>query len=114
MGALLFWKFPSSPKALEGGSRRLAQIDWLGVIFSLAGSIILVFPLEQGGVQYPWNSATIISTFIVAGLSWVAFTLWETYLTLRGHRFSVLPVFPIRLATHRVVGSALLYASPFS
>ncbi|KAL9594715.1 MAG: hypothetical protein Q9219_006879 [cf. Caloplaca sp. 3 TL-2023] len=64
-GALLFWKFPSPPKVLEGGPRRLAQIDWPGVILSLAGSIILVFPLEQGGVQYSWSSAIIISTFVV-------------------------------------------------
>lgn len=78
------------------------------MILSLVGSIVLVFPLEQGGVQYPWNSATIISTFVIAGVGWVAFVLWETFLTMQGHRFAMLPVFPVRLATHRVVGSALL------
>lgn len=107
MGGLLFWEFPKHRKA-EGSPGRLAQIDWLGVILSLVGSIVLVFPLEQGGVQYPWNSATIISTFVVAGVAWVAFVVWETYLTMQGHRFLMLPVFPVRLATHRVVGSALL------
>ena len=108
VGALLFWKFPKNRPSLDGGPRRLARIDWPGVILSLAGSVVLVFPLEQGGVQYPWNSATVISTFVVAGLSWVAFAGWETYLTLQGHRMSMLPVFPMRLAAHRVVGAALL------
>ncbi|KAL8843746.1 MAG: hypothetical protein Q9176_001954 [Flavoplaca citrina] len=107
VAGLLFWEFPRHRKA-EGTPGRLAQIDWPGVILSLAGSIVLVFPLEQGGVQYPWNSATIISTFVVAGVAWVAFVIWETFLTLQGHRFLMLPVFPVRLATHRVVGSALL------
>ncbi|KAI4101558.1 MAG: hypothetical protein L6R37_004884 [Teloschistes peruensis] len=108
VGGLLLWEFPKHRKAVDGGPGRLAQIDWPGVILSLAGSIILVFPLEQGGVQYPWKSAAIISTFVIAGVAWVFFVIWETYLTMQGHRLSMLPVFPVRLATHRVIGAALL------
>ena len=85
----------------------LAKVDWPGVVLSVAASVILVFALESGGTQYPWNSAAIIISFAFSGLSWVAFTLWQYYLTAQASKVKMLPIFPTRLVGHRVLTAAL-------
>ncbi len=69
---------------------------------------MLVFALEQGGVKYPWNSGIIIASFVVAGVAWVIFGLWEVILTSGFAKTTMRPIFPTRLLTHRVVATAFL------
>jgi hypothetical protein len=85
----------------------LAQVDWPGVVLSLAASAILVFALESGGSQYPWNSPAIIVSLVISGLCWVAFTLWQYHLTVQASKVKMLPIFPTRLVGHRVIAAAL-------
>ncbi len=106
--ALIFWKYPTKTGASAYSKSALAQVDLPGVILSLAGSIMLVFALEQGGVKYSWNSGIIIASFVVAGVAWVIFGLWEVILTSGFAKTTMRPIFPTRLLTHRVVATAFL------
>lgn len=86
--------------------RSWRRIDILGVFTSLAASILLVFALQQAGIVYPWNSGPIISTFVISGVLWVVFLVWQRKLSLAGGICE--PVFPWRLACNRFVLGLLL------
>ncbi|KAF8243727.1 MFS general substrate transporter [Wilcoxina mikolae CBS 423.85] len=65
-----------------GFSKKNAQrLDWFGAFLSLAATIMLVFALQQGGTSYAWDSAPIISTFVLSGVLWIAFVYWERMLS---------------------------------
>lgn len=87
----------------------ITRIDWPGVVLSLAGSIVLVFALQQGGVQFPWRSGAIIACLVAAGLCWIAFGAWEAFLTKGKSKIRMIPIFPTRLVRGRVIGAALAY-----
>ena len=106
--ALTLWKYPTKTGASAYSKKALAQVDLPGVILSLAGSIMLVFALEQGGVKYSWNSGTIVASFVVAGVAWVMFGSWEAVLTSGFAKITMQPIFPTRLLTHRVLATAFL------
>ena len=97
---------PSTPE--ERAPRKLCQIDWPGAVLSLAASVILLFALEEGGVIYAWGSAPIIATLAASGACWIFFGFWEAYLTPKKRRRVMLPIFPLRLATHRVIAASLM------
>jgi EmrB/QacA subfamily drug resistance transporter len=52
-------------------------IDWLGIILLVPAIVSLMFALEFGGNKYAWNSATIISGFIVSAILFLAFVFVE-------------------------------------
>ncbi|KAK4184619.1 major facilitator superfamily transporter [Podospora australis] len=85
------------------------KFDYLGGFASLTASILLVFALEQGGVVYSWGSAAIIAPFVLSGVLWVVFVLWERGLSLRKGAL-VEPLFPWGLACNRFVLGLLLNA----
>ncbi len=86
----------------------LSQIDWPGVLFSLGASILLVVPLEEGGSVYSWKSVIIVMLFVGSGICWIGFGIWETLLTRWESKWKMLPIFPTRLVTHRVIGATIL------
>lgn len=52
-------------------------IDWLGTLFSIGGTLMLLFGLQYGGVSFPWNSVTVIC-LIVFGISlMILFIVYE-------------------------------------
>ncbi|KAK3294143.1 major facilitator superfamily transporter [Chaetomium fimeti] len=84
------------------------RIDYLGAFSSLAASVLLVFALEQAGVEYPWGSAPIIVCFVLSGIFWIVFIGWERGLSRK--TTSCEPMFPWRLACNRFVLGLLLNA----
>ncbi|KAI0097180.1 major facilitator superfamily transporter [Nemania sp. FL0031] len=87
-------------------SKAWKRIDFLGALLSLAASILLVFALQQGGVAYSWNSSAIIASFVVSGLLWIGFVLWERKLSLQP--IVCEPLFPWRLAKNRFILGLLI------
>ena len=85
------------------------QIDWIGIILSLAATILLVFSLQSAGAATGWRSRTIITSLAVAGLCWVIFVVWQCTLA-RSPSFTTLPIFPSHLARKRVVVASYGYA----
>lgn len=91
------------------------RVDYLGAVSSLAASVLLVFALEQAGVAYPWDSAPVIAAFVLSGVLWVVFVVWERYVSIKGQRKKEQgkggvcePLFPWRLACDRFVLGLLL------
>lgn len=86
----------------------LAQVDWVGVVLSLAASLCLLIPLEEGGSEFAWSSALIVLLLVISGVSWVAFAIWEWLVTRREAVWRILPIFPFRLVQRRVIGATIL------
>ncbi|KAI0379255.1 major facilitator superfamily domain-containing protein [Hypomontagnella monticulosa] len=84
----------------------LNRADVPGAFLLLGASILLVAALEEGGVHFAWNSAAIIVFFILSGILWIVFGLWEWYASREG--FKVEPMFPRRFFSNRVFLGVLL------
>jgi predicted membrane channel-forming protein YqfA (hemolysin III family) len=56
-------------KPVTGSMRKkLTQIDYLGILLSAAGTILLLVPISGGGSTFAWNSAVVIALLIVGAL----------------------------------------------
>ncbi|KAI5820894.1 siderophore iron transporter-like protein [Pyronema omphalodes] len=56
------------------------EFDFIGIILSCAGFILILLPLSLANYQKEtWGSATIISMFVVGGVSLIAFGFHEKY-----------------------------------
>jgi hypothetical protein len=105
--AFLFPKDTTSPTASL--KSLLLRIDWLGLLLSIAASIILIIPLQEGGADYSWRSATVVAMVAVGGLCWIAFAGWEVFISRHPGEKAVLPMMPNRVAYQRVVGACIVY-----
>lgn len=83
----LFFKVESSQTPLLAGLR---SIDWIGTLLIIGGTLMFLFGLEFGGVNYPWASATVICLIIFGVITWVLAMLTEW-------KLAKYPVIPIRL-----------------
>ncbi|KAI4847253.1 MFS general substrate transporter [Aureobasidium sp. EXF-8845] len=99
--------FPNRAGKHNLGIATLQKIDWPGMILSLTGSSLLVISLEQGGVQFSWRSLFIILMLVGSSLCFVGFGAWEYVLTPREARMKMMPLFPTRLVSSRVVAATL-------
>lgn len=63
------------------------ELDFVGILLFLVGTIVFLIGLSWGGGTYPWKSAHVIATLVVGGLTLIAFGLYGTlcymHLTLR-------------------------------
>ncbi|PQE07460.1 major facilitator superfamily transporter protein [Rutstroemia sp. NJR-2017a BBW] len=92
----------------------LSKIDFLGALLLLAGTVLLIAALSEGQVRYAWNSAIIITFFVLSGVLWIIFLLWQWYSSNRCSKIQ--PMFPWRFLRNRawlgvLVGSFLAGAS---
>lgn len=107
--------FPANNGVLGRKRERLAYIDYPGMLLSLVGSVMLIFCLEQGGLHYAWDSAPIIAGFAISGLAFLAFGVWEWFISeerVSEKKPKMLPLFPIHLVSRRVSGFGLLCVKP--
>ncbi|KAB8208863.1 major facilitator superfamily-domain-containing protein [Aspergillus parasiticus] len=72
----------------------LKAVDWVGSLFVIGSSIMLLLALDFGGVTHPWNSATVICliVFSIAVLSLFVLNEWK---------LAKYPVIPLILFQHR-------------
>jgi hypothetical protein len=103
--------FPNRTGKHNLGMATLQKIDWPGMVLSLTGSSLLVISLEQGGVQFSWRSLFIILMLVGSSLCFVGFGAWEYVLTPREARMKMMPLFPTRLVSSRVVAATLGYVA---
>jgi hypothetical protein len=57
--------------------RKLAAIDFFGVVLALAGSTLLVLALTWAGGEYAWSSAHVVATLVVGIATMTGFVLWQ-------------------------------------
>ncbi|KAF4625107.1 hypothetical protein G7Y89_g13062 [Cudoniella acicularis] len=99
--------FPGVRGSQKCGKSQFKQIDWIGTFLSLAGSSLLVVSLEEGGIQFAWSSVAIIMMLVGSAICFTGFGIWETILTPRELKWKMLPLFPTRLVSHRVIAATL-------
>ena len=102
----LFWPKERRRDVLLG----LKRMDWAGIILLLAGSILLIVGLQEGGsFLRSWSHSLVTASLTTAAVCWIAFWSWEIIIGLHiVKQISIEPVFPIRLSTRRVYVAALL------
>ncbi|GAM42007.1 efflux pump antibiotic resistance protein [Talaromyces pinophilus] len=88
----------------------LRRIDYVGVGLLLAASILLVFAFESAGIEYGWNSVTIIVTLILGFAIFMGFIIWEIWLQQRPDQIPE-PIFPPRILKSRLMAS--MFAASF-
>jgi EmrB/QacA subfamily drug resistance transporter len=77
-------KIPKTPLA-EG----IKAIDWVAVLLSIGGTIMVLLGLSFGGVTDPWNSAVVICLIIFGFVCWMLCFAWEGSLA----KYPLLPTF---------------------
>ncbi|RUS19133.1 major facilitator superfamily domain-containing protein [Endogone sp. FLAS-F59071] len=60
-------------------TEKFKRIDFLGTIIIICGTICLLLPVQWGGNQYAWNSAVVISLFVVSVVIIGVFSYVELY-----------------------------------
>lgn len=99
MGILFFFLKLHNPRTPV--KQGLAAIDWIGNLLIIGGTLMVLFGLEFGGVEYPWKSAAVICLIIFGVVTLVLFGIYET-------RIAKMPVMPLRLFKHRTSIAAYL------
>ncbi|KAJ5549240.1 Efflux pump dotC [Penicillium frequentans] len=85
---LFFFLHIESPKTpLLAGLR---TVDWIGTFTIIGGTLMFLFGLEFGGVNYPWASATVICLIVFGIVVWVLAFLAEW-------KIAKYPIIPTRL-----------------
>lgn len=72
---ILFLFHPPRPRGSL--KEKLAQIDYLGTFFLCSGLVLVLLAMTFGSTQEPWNSALVISFFVVGGALLVCFCIWN-------------------------------------
>lgn len=78
------------------------SLDWIGTVLCLAFVTFLILPLQWGGNTKPWKSALVIVFFILFGIFFAAFLLWE-------HRMGDKALLPLHFFKNRTqIGCSIL------
>lgn len=92
-------KAPESGRSTEKGFKAwLARIDLAGSLLLGAGILLLMLPIEMGGVKVPWTHPIISGLLIAGALTIGVFVVNEA-------RWAEVPVFPLRLMRNRDIVS---------
>jgi MFS family permease len=70
-------KFLRLPHTKGSFKEKIKQIDYWGAISLVIGLILVLLPLNWGGVTYPWNSPIVIALFCAGGAVLFIFCMIE-------------------------------------
>lgn len=84
---VLFLHIESPKTPLLAGLR---TIDWVGTFLIIGGTLMFLFGMEFGGVNYPWASAAVICLIVFGVLTWFLAMIYEW-------KFATFPIMPTRL-----------------
>ena len=111
VGLLVAW--PRSVRAQDGlpywiSMKSLEGVDFVGAGLLLAAGVMLIFSLQEAGADaFAWNSGLIIESFVISGVAFVAFIIWEAWISGK-KEWTLQPILPIKAVTQRVMSSAML------
>ena len=80
-------QLPSSSNDHLGSAKipflsKILQIDWVGGALFMAGGILILLALNWGSTEQ-WDSAKVIACFIIGGLLFILFGIWERHIQRR-------------------------------
>lgn len=84
--------------------RGLLRVDWIGAILFMGGGILILLALNWGSSE-KWNQAKVIASWVVGGVLFIIFVIWEVVLEnysepsaeTRRSRLFVDPMIPVSL-----------------
>ncbi|ORY52686.1 MFS general substrate transporter [Rhizoclosmatium globosum] len=79
----------------------LKKIDWLGAFLLVTFVIALLIPIQGGGSLYAWDSATVISLFVVGVVLFAAFVYVEGWVATN-------PLLPFVLLKNRYASATFI------
>lgn len=90
--AMIFIHVPDDSVPLTGNlwDSLLFKMDLIGFAILAPSSVMFLLALAYGGVDHPWNSATVIGLFCGGGVGFILFFLWEERVGIDGMMPSVL------------------------
>ena len=91
---------PKSTMPKESAKDKLLKVDWSGIIFSSAGTIVLLIPVSGIQTQFQASSPMAISMITIGAMLLLLFLLNEW-------KFAKLPMFPLRLFKTRALAAML-------
>lgn len=77
------------------------KFDFTGFAMFCPSIVMILLALQWGGVDYPWNSATVIGLFCGGGILLIMFVYWE-------HRVGENAMIPLNIIRIRQVWTACL------
>ncbi|KAJ5260470.1 hypothetical protein N7478_012075 [Penicillium angulare] len=102
--------FPTNPFPLSYSLEAYRRIDYVGFFLSVGSIELLALSLQSGGVNYRWDSGSMIALLTITGCCWIAFFAWEMALSSKLWKSKALPIWPCNLFFRRIIGSGLLAA----
>ncbi|GAA6063864.1 hypothetical protein JCM10212_003555 [Sporobolomyces blumeae] len=89
-------------KAVTGSMKtKLKQIDYGGALLSMAGSVLVILPLNWGGTSFPWVSGPVLGCLISGVVVFGIFLFWEG-------KVAKIPVVPPFIFRQRTVSTVFL------
>ncbi|KAK6461754.1 multidrug-resistance transporte [Scheffersomyces coipomensis] len=101
--ALVLFFFSFNPPPVQGTFKeKIGKIDFIGTLIVIAGLLLILLALTFGSsYEYNWNSAIVISFFVVGGILLITFMIWN-------YKFSKQPlILPEVLNVPQVNASAI-------
>ena len=84
----------------------IKKIDFVGAFLVLAASILFVSMIEEGGTEYSWSSATVLSLLCISLALWIAVFVWQKMAVTRFGEHE--PILPWHLLANRFTVGFLL------
>ncbi|KAL6246445.1 hypothetical protein RBB50_006681 [Rhinocladiella similis] len=100
IAVMLYFVLPPQSIPPEPLSAKLRKIDWVGIVLSSAGAMLLLIPISGIGVQFDSKSPMVISMLTLGSIFMVSFFLNEW-------KLARLPMFPLRLFKNPALGAML-------
>lgn len=72
---------------LQGFLDKLIRVDWIGAALFMIGGILVLLALNWGSTE-KWDTAKVIACFVIGGISFIVFVLWEYVLERQGEDYS--------------------------
>ncbi|KAJ7166131.1 MFS multidrug transporter [Mycena filopes] len=103
----------------EGSLRsKLAQVDWVGNLIVVVGTVLALIAMSWAGTRYPWRSVEVLVPFILGIVLLAAFVVYEFNVPqhptvprdIVGNRTSVSGL--LTTAAHAVVSMSVIYYLP--
>lgn len=100
---IIIFLLPNSKSPISM-KEKLLNIDYLGWLFGSVGLILILIPINGGGLTYRWNEPKIIVMFVVGGVSFIIFLAIEMWVAR-------LPLVPFRV--FRSTSLAIVFGQSF-
>ncbi|KAI5476315.1 hypothetical protein MNV49_007886 [Pseudohyphozyma bogoriensis] len=99
-GAALFVLVMFLPlRPVEGDFiRKLKQIDYVGGILTILGAGLIIFPLNWGGVSFPWVSGPVLGCLFAGVIVLALLMVWEG-------KVAKIPIVPPKIFRYRTVAA---------